>query len=107
LTTVSSGILTEVARNAETDVYFERIRSEGLHKADPHALVDMVLDRDLDRSLFGIGLLEGWLVDQEMVGVFRARKQRKSWAWIGARLGRSRQAVWERWRDKSDEDPET
>lgn len=67
----------------------------------------MVLDHDVDRSLFGIGLLESWLADQEMVEVFRARKQRKSWAWIGARLGRSRQAVWERWRDKSDEDPES
>lgn len=104
--TALSGILTGIARNAETNAYFERIRSEGLHDADAHTLVDMVLDNDLDRSLFGIGLLESWLADQEMVAVFRARKQRQSWAWIGARLGRSRQAVWERWRDKSDEDPD-
>lgn len=95
-----------VAQNAERLEYFERIRSDGLGNAEPHTLVDMVLDKDLDRSLFGVGLLESWLADQEMIGVFRARKQRKSWAWIGARLGRSRQAVWERWHDKSDEDPE-
>lgn len=56
--------------------------------------------------LFGIGLLGSWLDDHEIIGVFRARKQKKSWAWIGARLGRSRQAVWERWRDRTDLDPE-
>ena len=73
---------------------------------DPRQLVDMIQSDDLDTALFGIGLLHMWISDQEMIRVFQARHDRRSWGWIAERLGRTRQAVWERYRDRTETNPE-
>ncbi|HUF33257.1 MAG TPA: hypothetical protein VMN58_08640 [Acidimicrobiales bacterium] len=74
--------------------------------ADAHQLIDMIESDDVDVALFGIGLIHMWVNDQEMTRVFEARHARRSWGWIGARLGRTRQAVWERYRDRTEGTPE-
>lgn len=74
--------------------------------SDPRQLLDMIEGDDLDVALFGIGLMQMWTADQEMIRVFQARSDGRSWGWIGERLGRTRQAVWERYRDRTEETPE-
>jgi len=61
-------------------------------------LVEQATAEDTDVALFAVGLLNVWIADQEMIQVFRARAEGRSWSWIGSRIGRSRQAVWERYR---------
>jgi hypothetical protein len=65
-------------------------------------LVSMAESEDLETCLLGIGLLSEWVADRELVAVFKARAANQSWGWIGARLGRTRQALWERYRDRTD-----
>lgn len=61
---------------------------------------------DLDRALFALGMLQEWLHDQRTVKVLEARIAGRSWGWIGSRLGISRQALWERHRDKDETTPD-
>ena len=61
---------------------------------------------DVDSTLFAVGALRRWLGDREMIGVFKARAEGRSWSWIGERLGKSRQAVWERYSDRLEASPE-
>ena len=70
-------------------------------------LVQRATSGDLDEALFAIGLLQMWLNDERQVRVFQARAAGESWNWIGARLGTSRQALWERYRDRDDAEPGT
>ena len=70
--------------------------------ADPRDLAGMIASDDLDEALFGVGLMHMWLADQEMSRVFQARADGRSWGWIGERLGRTRQAIWERYRDRTE-----
>ena len=88
--------------HARTSAFFDE------HPAgpDPRVLVAMIESDDVDTALFGIGLMHRWIADQEMINVFRARDNERSWGWIGERLGRTRQAVWERYRDRTEASPE-
>lgn len=65
--------------------------------ADPHGAAEMAMDRDTTLSLAAIGTLREWLDVQEDDAVARARAEGMSWGRIGELLGRSRQAVWEKY----------
>lgn len=82
-----------------TSAYF------GDHQAgsDPMEFVAAITGDDADAALFGVGLLHRWMADQEMVWVFHARHEGRSWGWIAERVGRTRQALWERYRDHDEQ----
>src|SRR5687768_8556633 len=71
--------------------------------ADPVGLVADITGTDVDAALLGVGLLQRWIADQEMVWVFRARHEGRSWGWIAERVGRTRQALWDRYRDHTEQ----
>ena len=58
-----------------------------------HAAVGSLWARDPLEALCGIGLLRSITDKREAALINRARKQGASWAVIGSALGRSRQAV--------------
>ncbi|HEY1636247.1 MAG TPA: hypothetical protein VGF64_15925 [Acidimicrobiales bacterium] len=55
-------------------------------------------ERDPKNALSAMGILQHWLARREEVLVQDARVKGASWADIARLLGRSRQAVWERYR---------
>jgi hypothetical protein len=55
-------------------------------------------DRDPKNALSAMGILQHWLARHEEILVQEARVKGASWADIARLLGRSRQAVWERYR---------
>jgi hypothetical protein len=50
-------------------------------------------------ALVAIGELRRWLELQEGEAVLKARVEGRPWGFIAERLGRSKQAVWEKYRD--------
>jgi hypothetical protein len=58
--------------------------------------------RDPFLDLERVGVLRLWLDDIEEELVLKARVEGMSWAEIGSNLGRSKQAVWEKYRDPQD-----
>jgi len=68
-------------------------------------LVDRIDDSDPD-SLFAVGLLRRWAEDAEEMLVLKARVEGWSWKRIADELGRSKQAVWERYRDPEERTPD-
>lgn len=103
-----------MSESREVRAFYERLKL--LHTENSYQGIDAKRlvhiansdkDSDLDSSLFAVGALTMWLADREMIGVFRARALGRSWAWIGERIGKSRQALWERYKDQIDADPET
>jgi hypothetical protein len=55
------------------------------------------------RALADIGRVRHLLDQAELRAVKRARRERASWAEIAVRLGVTRQAAWEKWRDLDDD----
>jgi hypothetical protein len=55
-------------------------------------------DRDPENALAALGVLQHWLAKREEGLVHEARDKGASWGDIARLLGRSRQAVWERYR---------
>lgn len=55
-------------------------------------------ERDPKSALSAMGILQHWLAKREESLVQEARVKGASWADIARLLGRSRQAVWERYR---------
>jgi hypothetical protein len=53
-------------------------------------------------ALEAIGNVRRWLDQREYHFVTAAREEGRSWQGIGEALGRSRQAVWQRYRNPSD-----
>lgn len=111
LTTVGvSGNLTGVTPSDEFNEF--RDRSFAFLKGYPRGipadvLVQDVKGGDLDAALFAVGLLQVWLEDERTRTVYEARIDGRSWGWIASRLGTSRQALWERYRDTDDARPDT
>jgi len=54
------------------------------------------------RALSAIALLRVYLEDRESDVVRKARAESRSWAQIAEALGRSKQSVWEKYRDPHD-----
>lgn len=107
---VEKPYLRGMAESREVRVFYERLEhhlaANGYKGIDAQALVPDANSDDtdhLDEALFAVGALHMWLADREMIGVFRARAAGHPWTWIAERLGRSRQAVWERYRDRTDD----
>ena len=53
---------------------------------------------DVRSGLEAVGLLSIWLAEREEALVLKARGKGWSWGQVAEPLGRSRQAVWERFR---------
>jgi transposase-like protein len=64
-------------------------------------------DGDPLDALGDIGALRGLLDQAELEAVRAARRSGRSWADVAARLGVTRQSVWERWRDRVTEEEPT
>jgi hypothetical protein len=71
---------------------------------DLHALLDDVEERDPRGALAAIGLLRRYLDEAEDEAVLRGRVEGMSWFEIAAKLGRTKQAVWQQHRDPQDTD---
>jgi hypothetical protein len=71
---------------------------------DPSTLVAHVEENTDDPrvALSAIGVLRSWLDEMEEDLVNKARIEGLSWFGIGTLLGRSKQAVWEKYRDPID-----
>jgi len=72
----------------------------------PYATVEQWLSNTLDpeplSALGSIYLVRRYLEEREFNLVRSARAEGMSWAWIAAQLGRSKQAVWEKYRGLDD-----
>jgi hypothetical protein len=65
-----------------------------------HDDLDRAADRDPAVALPAIRRLREWLATREAAGVRAARRKGWSWGRIAEALGRSRQGLWERYRDE-------
>lgn len=61
-------------------------------------IVDAVSDEDPVKALEAIGVLLHWLDEREAAAVAGARGRGLSWFEIAERLGRTKPAVWQRYR---------
>ncbi len=66
---------------------------------DPWVLVEEVQEQDPERALSAIGALRAWLEEMEQDAVVRGRAEGYPWGRIASYLGRSKQGVWEKYRD--------
>jgi hypothetical protein len=66
---------------------------------DPDDL-DHAADRDPAVALPAIGRIRAWLDKREAASVHAARREGWSWGRIGDALGRTRQALWQRYREE-------
>ena len=69
---------------------------------DPGVLVQLVEDTDPTLALSAVGSLHRWLDEVEGPLVRRARHEGHSWHGIAIALGRTKQGVWERYRNPAD-----
>jgi hypothetical protein len=68
---------------------------------DPRDLVEAADDlTEPTDALAAIGELRRWLELQEEEAVLKARVEGRPWGYIAERLGRSKQAVWEKHHDR-------
>jgi hypothetical protein len=64
----------------------------------PHEWVDGTDDSDAVRALEALAQLRDWVDEREAVLVRKAWRDGWTWPWIARALGRSKQAVWEKYR---------
>jgi hypothetical protein len=102
--TRASGNLTGVKQDDQREMSYEQW-AESIDKDldvqldDLDELVrDARGDRDPENALAALGVLQHWLAKREEGLVQEARDKGASWGDIARLLGRSRQAVWERYR---------
>jgi hypothetical protein len=63
-----------------------------------HSAVDAAERTDPEIGLPAVGALSAWLNEREEDLIVMARSQGWTWAQVAEPLGRSRQAMWERYR---------
>ena len=88
--------------NPEIKAFYERVRDlyekfGAIPGWNPADIAPLARSSDVDERLFGIGALRLYLDNAEMTAVFDARVDGRSWSWIASRLGKTRQALWERY----------
>jgi hypothetical protein len=72
------------------------------HVHDVRAMLEHADDTDPNFGLAAVGSLRRWLAEREEDLVKKARVEGWSWFGIAEALGRSRQAVWEKYREPID-----